>query len=203
LANNKNNHNIEFYNSNSKNLRSQYLSVSFEEIHASWLSFAPTSVGKKALDIGAASGRDALALHNLKYSVTAIEPAESLRKLGKKYTGDQVNWLDDTLPTLSSISACKYGLVLISAVWMHLSQKQQHASLTRLKEIVDKNGLLVITLRYGNFNDSRTTLFIDSDDTKKHAELNGFECVLEHDQSDQLVRNDVNWKTLVFKRSIK
>ena len=59
LSNNKN---ISFYSDNSTALFDQYQSLSFDTVHQSWLGNVNVSNYKTALDIGAGSGRDALAL---------------------------------------------------------------------------------------------------------------------------------------------
>jgi protein-L-isoaspartate O-methyltransferase len=73
--------NITFYSENSALLFSQYQSISFENVHYSWIQAIDFTQYKAALDIGAGSGRGALAL-------------------GQAFTGDDVTWINDTLPEL-------------------------------------------------------------------------------------------------------
>lgn len=68
------NQNISFYEENTATLFEQYQSLSFESVHQSWLSKLTLSHYQSALDIGAGSGRDALALSDKGLCVTAIEP---------------------------------------------------------------------------------------------------------------------------------
>ncbi|WP_409439576.1 class I SAM-dependent methyltransferase [Psychromonas sp. GE-S-Ul-11] len=90
-----------FYNKNANKLAEMYLSKTFEEVHASWLSYLTPILNKKEariLDIGAGAGLDSKyfaqkgADNNI--SVTAIEPASMLAELGKNHTqGLNINWL--------------------------------------------------------------------------------------------------------------
>jgi len=108
--------NITFYSENSALLFSQYQSISFENVHNSWIQVIDFQQCKTALDIGAGSGRDALALKYKKLCVTAIEPSDDLRALGKAFTGDDVTWLNDTLPKLVKVKEKTFDIILVSAV---------------------------------------------------------------------------------------
>lgn len=106
----------EFYNDNAELLARQYLSTSFEEVHASWLPhlnqlFDHHVSGLSILDVGAGIGRDAAYLAQRtsnqqrvskqahasetnapqtkaeqRLDVVAVEPAHLLADLGKKNT---------------------------------------------------------------------------------------------------------------------
>jgi protein-L-isoaspartate O-methyltransferase len=112
--------NITFYSENSALLFSQYQSITFENVHNSWIQSIDLQQCKTALDIGAGSGRDALALKSQKLCVTAIEPSDDLKALGQAFTGDEVTWIGDTLPKLEKLKGKTFDIILISAVWMHL-----------------------------------------------------------------------------------
>ena len=106
-----------FYNENARNLAQQYLSMSFEEVHQSWIDFLPSVISNpnaRILDLGAGSGRDAKYLSDLaqethlvknNIQVIAVEPAIELLKLGQQTTaGTKVKWLNDSLPALSLVT---------------------------------------------------------------------------------------------------
>ena len=194
------NNNISFYSDNSTALFDQYQSLSFDVVHQSWLSSINLSKYKTALDIGAGSGRDALALHDSGLCVTAIEPAKTLMNKGVELTGDKVTWKSDTLPELPSINEKSYDVILISAVWMHLTLEQQRQSLSRLRTLLNDNGMLVITLRHGEFNDGRKAFDVNA--ARLIEEAKAFNLTLLHtdNDTDQLNRPDVYWETVVFTR---
>jgi 2-polyprenyl-3-methyl-5-hydroxy-6-metoxy-1,4-benzoquinol methylase len=138
---------MDYYQSNAKSLFAQYQRLAPEKVHRVWLQNLPSNPGF-ALDIGAGSGRDANWLAQKGWQVTAIEPCEELRQLAPLHP--QVQWLNDSLPTLTQLnskSIGSYQLILVSAVWMHLSPTEQQQSLKRLKSELATNGILVITWR--------------------------------------------------------
>lgn len=194
----ENNKNISFYSDNSTTLFDQYQSLSFDIVHQSWLNAVNLSKYKTALDIGAGSGRDALALSQLGVCVTAIEPAQSLRDKGVELTGNKVNWKSDTLPELSSLSENTFDLILVSAVWMHLTKEQQRQSLRRLSSLLSDGGILVITLRHGEFNDGRTAFNVNGKRLIDEAKVLHLTVLHADNDKDQLNRPDVYWETLVF-----
>lgn len=195
------NNNISFYSDNATALFYQYQSLSFDAVHQSWLGAIDLSNFKTALDIGAGSGRDALALHDIGLCVTAIEPAQPLMDKGIALTGDKVSWKSDTLPELPSLNENTYDVILISAVWMHLTKEQQSKSLKRLSTLLNDNGMLVITLRHGEFNDGRKAFDVNA--ARLIEEAKAFNLTLLHtdNDTDQLNRPDVFWETLVFTRN--
>jgi len=193
------NKNNEFYNTNAALLFSQYQSVSFETVHNSWIQVIDFLQCKTALDIGAGSGRDAIALKHKELCVTAIEPSEDLRALGQAFTGDYVTWLDDSLPQLTKIKGKAFDIVLISAVWMHLSPDEQSQSIKTISMLLNVDGYLIITLRYGHFLDVRTAFEVDTKRMIAEAKQHGLALILSEHEGDKLSRNNVSWHTLCFK----
>src|SRR5690554_5137245 len=147
---------IDFYHVNADKLATQYDSLSFEQVHGDWLAMlSELSPKASVVDIGAGSGRDARALQQLGFTVTAVEPADKLRKLGQQHA-PEVIWLDDSLPDLRRLKLNqRFDLVLVSAVWMHLNQAQQKLALKNIKQLLTAKGITVITLRHGCFDDGR------------------------------------------------
>jgi len=191
--------NITFYSENSALLFSQYQSISFENVHNSWIQTIHFKQCKTALDIGAGSGRDALALKHKRLCVTAIEPSDDLRALGQAFTGDDVTWLDDSLPQLTTIKDKTFDIILISAVWMHLSPDEQSQSINTISTLLNVDGYLIITLRQGHFSDARTAFEVDANRTIAEAKRHGFTLILSEHEGDKLSRDDVSWHTLCFK----
>ncbi len=137
-----------FYNQNANQLFTQYQALTFEQVHGIWLDDLPEKPGR-ALDIGAGSGRDAAWLADHGWQVTAVEPSDALRKLAQdSHHLKNIGWVDDSLPGLTNLpNRQAYDLILVSAVWMHLTLDQQQQSLERLKQLQSPNGLIVITWR--------------------------------------------------------
>ena len=193
--------NIDFYNRNAATLVSQYNSIDFETVHQSWRWYWPQS-GDRVLDVGAGSGRDANWLSQQGCLVVAVEPAKILRDIARPQCSQQIQWLDDSLPALNTVSQLTYqfDLILLSALWMHLTSQQRQESIKVLSHLLSVNGSLVITLRYGDFNDERETYDVSVEELNKLSEEVGLSIVNQvFDSQDSLKRANVTWRTVVLK----
>ncbi|WP_417698535.1 methyltransferase domain-containing protein [Psychromonas sp.] len=199
-----------FYNKNANKLAEMYLSKTFEEVHASWLSYLTPILNKKEariLDIGAGAGRDSKyfaqqgADNNI--SVTAIEPALMLAELGKNHTqGLNINWLQDSLPDLTAVTRkeISFDLILLSAVWMHIPDAQRTRSLRKLANLLKPGGLLVISLRHGESGDERNMYEVSSDALVQMSTKLGLSPLLITDKKPDIIgRANVSWQTVVLK----
>ncbi|WP_185826841.1 class I SAM-dependent methyltransferase [Shewanella canadensis] len=210
----------EFYNDNASLLARQYLSTSFEEVHASWLPhlnqlFDHHVSGLSILDVGAGIGRDAayLAQHcssqhtpaEQKVDVVAVEPAHILADLGKKYTkGQNVTWIVDSLPRLNRLTIYQNGfnLILLSAVWMHIPPNERCVALQTLENLLAPHGKLVISLRHGPNNDTRVMHPVSVDELQTIAKRAHLTVVDSSDRdTDKLGRTQVFWETVVLQRA--
>lgn len=191
------------YNKNAQKFFTQYQSLTFEQVHSDWLPQLDKKTGL-ALDVGAGSGRDALALAERGWDVVAVEPAAELRRLGEAATVHRsIQWVDDSLPDLSEIRKLSYrfDLVLVSAVWMHLPPTYRERAFRILTELLAPSGMLVITLRHGPGDGERSFHEVS------RAELDG----LAHDSvvvpvtlqltssADQLQRPVIWWETVLYR----
>ncbi|MDO6566605.1 class I SAM-dependent methyltransferase [Alteromonas sp. 1_MG-2023] len=194
----KYNKHIAYYHQHADTFAKQYTSVAFEDVHNDWLSLIPPLTSGNILDIGAGAGRDAKALASMGNQVTAIEPASALMQLGSRLTGSSVTWVNDTLPLLTSQKKHRYDLILVSAVWMHLTHVQQQQSLQRCSQLLLTDGHLVITLRHGEFDDARVATPVNATSTIEFAKSCGLTMLHNIASNDKLQRRRVNWQTLVF-----
>lgn len=232
--------NNSFYNTHAVDLTEQYLSKSFEEVHASWIDHLPSILNQatseqltthsstnastnpsatlssanssnnslvRILDIGAGAGRDAKYLAEQgnatqPVEVYAVEPAQTLANLGKQTTSNlNVKWFQDSLPALDTVSRqeVRFDLILLSAVWMHITPEDRSASLSSLKELLTPNGKIIITLRHGKSGDARIMHQVSIE------ELQALSChiglsIIEHTEleQDKLGRNQVQWQTTIL-----
>jgi SAM-dependent methyltransferase len=192
--------NIAIYHEQANGFFNLYESLQFENVHADWLPLLPN--GGYALDIGAGSGRDAAKLAARGFNVIAIEPATALLTLAQcAHTAANIRWFNDSLPLLAAIPKSQtFDLILLSAVWMHLTPKQQADSWPQLIKRLKPEGLLVFTLRMGEFNDGRSSYTVNPQQLTETAYTNGLTLLKASTNNDKLNRENITWHTLVFKR---
>ena len=195
--------NLNFYQRNKDSLIKQYDSVSFESVHKDWLEYIPSKGA--VLDIGAGSGRDARYLSRLGLKVFAAEPALSLLISARENSVDHdIIWFQDKLPALSEAKTLgtKFELILLSAVWMHLSPEQRILSMQSMSSLLNAGGKLVITLRHGEFSDGRSTFPLSAEEVIELAKDNGLRALLTTEMNnDQLGRGEVVWQTVILGRN--
>jgi SAM-dependent methyltransferase len=191
--------NIAIYHEKATSFFNLYESLKFENVHADWLALLPN--GGDALDIGAGSGRDAAKLAARGFYVFAVEPAAALLNLAQcAYTTANIRWFKDQLPQLAAIPQSQtFDLILLSAVWMHLAPQERAASWPQLIKHLRSDGLLVFTLRVGEFIDGRIGYTVDLQQLNKFAHEYGLTLVKSCTNADKLNRENITWQTLVFK----
>ena len=228
-AHSDNVHNKHFYNNNAEQLAGQYLSTSFEQVHASWSShlnemLAHNPVLLTILDVGAGAGRDARyfaqqshcftsSALNVKgqhlitqqnVEVVAVEPAQRLAELGKQQTqGYNVTWIDDRLPDLHRLAIYQrsFNLILLSAVWMHIPPHERASSLQTLEHLLAPHGKLVISLRHGDSQDTRVMYPVSVDALQDVASQAHLVIIdATERESDKLGRLQVFWQSVILQR---
>lgn len=198
---------IDYYHRHAKVLATCYQQVSPRTVHGDWLALLEhwlTKSPRLMLDVGAGSGRDAafLAALHPAHRVVAVEPCEELARIGTSYSAKHsVTWRNASLPALTGVDG-SFALILLSAVWMHLSPEVRPQALIRLRELFAPDGYLVISLR----------LVISEEDQRERAmyavsaeELCQLAAVHEMPvlftstaKGDALLRLDLLWQTLIL-----
>ncbi|MCP4324940.1 MAG: methyltransferase domain-containing protein [Psychromonas sp.] len=199
-----------FYNQNAQQLADMYLSKTFEQVHQAWRDHLPAVLKKndaRILDLGAGAGRDSKylaeqgAVNNIQ--ITAVEPALMLADLGKKNTqGLNVNWLQDSLPDLKTVTKqeISFDLILLSAVWMHIPNSMRERLLRKLANLLKPGGKLVISLRHGPSGDERKMLEVCSEQLTTLGKKFGLSAVLITERNKDIIgREEVTWQTVALK----
>lgn len=194
---------MNYYLANAPTLVAKYNSMNPESLHGSWSSFIPENPGI-ALDIGAGSGRDANWLAEKGWDVIAVEPCREFQKLAKPDSHANVIWQDDGLPELKSLRAAghRFNLILLSAVWMHVSENKRERAFRIISDLLAPGGILVFTLRQGSDeqeNLERGFYPVSSGELEKFARQRALVREFYEGSEDHLARSNVHWETLVFK----
>lgn len=191
--------NIEIYHQHAALFAAQYDALSFEQVHHCWRQYWPQD--QLVLDIGAGSGRDALWLVQQDCQVIAVEPADDLLRLGQLKTAETVQWLPDSLPELKACYQLnlQFNTILLSAVWMHIVPSERERAFRKITNLLAPGGRFVLSLRYGDFTDSRAAYPVSVDEIAALASQFGLVLRYASDvTADAGGRAGVEWQTLVL-----
>ncbi len=194
---------VSYYSENAPTLVSRYNSLNPESLHGSWSRFIPDQPGI-ALDIGAASGRDANWLAEKGWDVIAVEPCKEFRGQAQQNSHPNVIWQDDELPELKSLRTAghRFNLILLSAVWMHVLPNKRERAFRIISELLAPGGILVFTLRHGTDdqeNVGRGFHRVSSGELENFARQRALAQMFYTGSDDHLARPNIRWETLVFK----
>ena len=192
---------IASYNLNVEKRIAKYESLNFEEFHPEILPFLPPPPAV-SLDIGSGSGRDAAYLASRGYAVTAVEPAEKLLAVAKeKHSEVDVRWVIDKLPALKQLEneQDKYDVVLLSAVWMHLSSEERRLSFATIARLLKVGGIAMISYKIGGSEEDGFYV-IDHNEFDSRAEAVGLKMVYQSINLDSLGREELSWRCCLLER---
>ncbi|EKF7926856.1 class I SAM-dependent methyltransferase, partial [Escherichia coli] len=111
---------------------------------------------------------------------------------------------DDSLPFLHSVKAMnlKFDLILVSAVWMHLSKKEQKISLETLTDLLTLNGRMIITLRLGPPEPDRNINVVNTEELLELASQLGLKTLrVTSINKDSFQRNQITWQKVVLSKN--
>ena len=156
-------------------LAERYESVRAEDVHSWILDLFPAKPGA-VLDVGAGSGRDAAWLAGQGYDVVAVEPsAAMLAEARRRHADTTVRWVCDSLPSLAEVYrlGLTFDVILLSAVWMHVSPADRQRAFRKLMNLLRPGGLLVFTLRQGTPDPKRSMHPVSAEELVSLAKAHG------------------------------
>ena len=194
----------EGYADEAEALIKQYESITFAEVHKPVLHLIPGAPAD-ILDIGSGTGRDAAGFVAMGHRVVAVEPTAALRTRAMAlHPSPHIEWLDDSLPDLVHVTArgALFDSVMITAVWMHLDQRQRQLAMPVVASLVRPGGVMIMSLRYGPVPKGRRMFAVSVDETTLLASGRGLRLVLKYDTQDGVLRRPgVSWSRLAFTKT--
>lgn len=155
------------------------------------------------LDVGAGSGRDALALARIGYNVVAVEPTSALRQHAQAVDLEGVvDWVDDRLPGLSKLKGrgpIGYGFILCSAVLMHVPPDELVESFASLAIILEPGGVLAISVRPPLSGEPKSVFHRHDAGTLRAAASAANLSLISEQVVDDVRRPSIHWRTMVFR----
>jgi len=176
------------------------------EIHTPWAQFIPAAPAR-ILDIGAGTGRDAAWLVSLGHTVLAVEPTDALRtRAARLHPEPEITWLDDILPGLEKTRARNetFDLILLHAVWMHLTPEERSEGMGSLYDLVKPGGRIMMSQRHGPVPEGRRMFDVSGEETialaKRHGLKNLYHKRAGSISAENMARG-IEWTKLVFEKS--
>ena len=176
-----------------------------EMVYAFVRDLLPTAPSR-IVDIGAGTGRDAAWFAGAGHTVLAVEPVQGFRDAGQHlHPSPRIDWLDDRLPGLPLLTARdeRFDLVLMTAVWHHLSPDERALAMPPLASLLPPGGRLLLSLRHGRTPEDRTSFPAPAEETVALAKEAGLTQVAGRDTPSVSEANKaagVTWTWLAFEK---
>jgi 2-polyprenyl-3-methyl-5-hydroxy-6-metoxy-1,4-benzoquinol methylase len=158
------------------------------------------------LDIGAGSGRDAFALADRGYQVTAVEPSQGMRTWAHaQAASSSVKWIDDALPDLLKVRAehKRFEFVLCSAVLMHVPPKALARSFRAMAALAMPGGRIAASVRPPLATDPSEIFHAHTRNAVLRATRSAHLNLLDEGETgDKLGRDGVSWRWFVFQTPV-
>lgn len=180
----------------------RYESIAPELVHAPVLHLIPDGPCR-TLEIGAGTGRDAAWFASKGHAVLAVEPTAEMRAVGMRlHPSATIEWLDDGLPDLASVSG-GFDLLMLTAMWMHLDEGERRRAMTRLAALARPGAAMAMLLRRGPVRDGRHTFETPVDETIDLARAAGFALLVNEYRGVLRAGGDpdVTWTSVAFRRA--
>lgn len=195
---------IEGYRAAAPELIDRFNAVSSSDLLQPVIDLLPVS-SQRVADIGAGSGRDAAWLANMGHSVLAVEPVKQFRDTGITiHSSPKIEWIDDRVPDLIETKRRgRFDLILLSAVWQHLNDRERLIAMRSLAELTASGGLVIVSLRHGPGAPGRIVHPVVPRETIEAALREGFTLLRQVEAASVQPGNrsrGIRWTWLAFAR---
>lgn len=192
---------VAYYDRHAVALADGYESIDFESAYPFLVDFFDQNSDPiQVLDVGSGTGRDAAWIAARGHSVVAVEPSTAMLQISQRlHTEQSISWVQDSLPSLDheTLKDRLFDVILINAVWMHITPEQRRPALSRVRSLLMPGGQVFVSLRLGPSSAERGMYEMSSSEFVEDAQASGFNVTPVGDFSDLLGRPEVSWK--VFK----
>ncbi len=157
----------EYYNENAAEYFDSTVDLDMRVYLDRFLEFLPD--GGSILDLGCGSGRDSAYFMSLGYDVTAMDGSEEMCSLASVHIGKDV--LHMTFEEMDFDDV--FDGVWANASLLHVPRNEMSGILSKIIRSLKKDGVLYITLRYGDFEGEEGKRYFTYYRTRNLKELLG------------------------------
>jgi len=122
----------------------------------------------------------------------------------KLHPSKSIEWAADGLPDLPVMLARgeTFDVVLLTAVWMHLDERQRARAMPVVGALVQWGGVLIMSLRHGPIPKGRRMFDVSAEETIALAKAERLSCVVNTlTGSVQAGKDDVTWTRVAFRKA--
>ena len=117
-----------------------------------------------------------------------------------------IEWVDDSLPhlVLTLQRGQQFDLVMMTAVWMHLDERERQLAMPKVASLPGSGGVLIMSLRHGPLAAGRRTFEVSAEETIQLARAHGFQAIVSVRTGSAQPKNrhaGVTWSHLAFERA--
>lgn len=156
---------LDYYNNNTQNFIDGTVEIDVSDLYAHFLPYIPE--GGRILDFGCGSGRDTKYFKEHGYITEAIDGSIELCRAATEYSGVQVRCMDffdlDAIDAYDGIWAC--------ASILHVERERIPELIRLLLNATKQDGVLYLSLKYGEFSGERDGRYFTDMDEKGFLEL--------------------------------
>lgn len=156
---------LDYYNNNIQNFIDGTVEIDVSDLYAHFLPYIPE--GGRILDFGCGSGRDTKYFKEHGYITEAIDGSIELCRAATEYSGVQVRCMDffdlDAIDAYDGIWAC--------ASILHVERERIPELIRLLLNATKQDGVLYLSLKYGEFSGERDGRYFTDMDEKGFLEL--------------------------------
>lgn len=198
--------NMQAYDRGARGLAATYNGLASAVVLPGLAERLPESgAGKRALDLGCGSGRDAFWLATeYGYEVTAVDGSAAMLDCARtEKAHPRVRYVQDMLPELDRTRATEgarsFDLVVLSAVWMHLQPPEREVLMTHIAAMANKDALVYISLRHGDVPADRPMFPNGADEVARLARRHGARFERIGGDDDRQGRGGVTWEYVALR----
>jgi SAM-dependent methyltransferase len=156
---------MNYYEINANSFIENTLKLDLSDLYEKFLKSVPDK--SKILDIGCGPGRDLKHFQSLGHTAIGLEPCEELAQFARSYSMCEVVkcQVQDYNPSV------KFNAVWACASLLHLSTEDLISSLSHFTTILEQNGVLYCSFKYGEFEGERGGRFFNDQTLESFTKL--------------------------------
>lgn len=187
---------LNYYNNNAKSFHENTFNVNMDTIYEKFLKYVN---GNSILDLGCGSGRDVKYFEEKGYEVIGIDFSQKLIEIGRNNVKSKLIVKD----FLSLNYKEEFNGIWACASLLHLNIKDMKIVLDNIYNALKDDGVIYISLKYGDFEgyiDDRFFKYVDEKSLDEIINTKKFEILEEFFTEDFRVNKDFKWINLILKK---